>query len=211
MQTKIWRKVVWNIGLILVIAAIVSVLFWKWFGKELIIRFGYLEVDFFNTVCGILTIIGIIIALYQISELKTEEDIINSTIENTYQEIFKKDSISKFGSLKNDLIKFQERVSTACSYNINEINYYLTTLNRFIIEINEANNRQNSLKSLPIIDCEKSITLLSELMNECDKVNSKNLYGNFKKVYFMTKVTEIISLISDCEQKLKVLNVQFSK
>jgi hypothetical protein len=201
MRTKIWNKIKWYILIVLLITATVSALFWLWFGKDLTVRFTYLEVDFFNTVCGILTIIGLIIALYQISEIKTEEEIVEKTIAATHKKAFTDESISKFAILKSQLQELQSRMANDI-YSAEVIKNYSEIFTKVIEEIKETNIRQKILSN-PIIVCDNFVPLLEALLNECDRMIAKREYGKFKKTFFRTKLSKIIELISECEQQLK--------
>ena len=49
-----------------------SIFYWL-FGKEIRLHGDPLEIDFFNTVFGILTIIGLAVAIFQLTDIKTEK------------------------------------------------------------------------------------------------------------------------------------------
>jgi hypothetical protein len=202
MLATIWRRVLSKVLLILVITAPASIIFWVWFGKDLLIRFGYLEIDFFNTVCGMFTIIGLIIALYQIAGLKSENEIREDAIADTLESQYKTNAIISLDNLRKQLIDFQEKVAFD-TYTKDAISRYLNQISKIINEINSLHNAQKGLRSFPIIDCESCLPLLGELINECDRVSFKGIFGEFRKPFFITKKGEAISRISECEEKLK--------
>src|SRR5580704_14457346 len=65
--------------------------FYYLFGKEIRLHGGPLEIDFFNTVCGIFSIIGLGIAIFQLTDLRSEKQIMEETRKQIHTATFKRD------------------------------------------------------------------------------------------------------------------------
>lgn len=107
-SSKTWKKFLVLFIIILISSLLLSGLFWLWFGKE--IHFSkVLELDFFNTVCGWFSIIGIGIALYQIAELKDRKEIQDEAKKDVKTKKFNEESLVKCETVKTGLQELQKK------------------------------------------------------------------------------------------------------
>jgi hypothetical protein len=197
---KMVGKIVMRLSLI---AFITSILFWVWFDKKFNIGDSfYLEIDYFNTVCGILGIVGLYFAIYQIAELKTQEELIEETVNKTHIKIFKSNSLTTLTILRNELESFQMEVVTDV-YSKEIIVSYTQKLSKFVNKINETNARQQNLPGFNQIDCKKCIPLFQEMISDCNQVLSDELYGKLQRSLFSTNIIQSLEILATCENSLK--------
>lgn len=132
-----------------------SMIVWKWFGRNYNVSFGLLEVDFFNTLFATFGMAGLVIAIYQIAELRNENEIIIETIEQVEAKYFKNEAIYNFGFLKPKLQALQVSIITQTIVSEPLIDLYIST----IVEVGNTFNiigfHQNNLTCNALIDCEK--------------------------------------------------------
>jgi hypothetical protein len=186
------------------ISLVLSCIFWKViFGKDFNIHRGYLEIDFFNTVGVVFTIIGLGIALYQIAELRTQQEIIRSTTETVNLQNFKITAYERCLFIKQQIEILQQRVIKEVSFSESILNEYIEILNSCINSLTTIEVYQNSLNAGSLMDCKKCLTLLAEIRSDTFKVIEEKSYPSFKKQSFNTKVGLALKRIFEHETKLK--------
>lgn len=182
---------------------IFSLSIWKWFGRDYNISFGTMEVDFFNTICGTFGMAGLIIAIYQIAELRNENEIRTETIEQVETKHFKDTAIYNFGSLKPQLQVLELSIVTQIIVSESVINSYIGT----IIDVGHTFNiigfHQKNLTCDALIDCEKLLILQSQILAELYQINNDKSYISFPKQKFIQEIGELITHVSLCETVLK--------
>jgi hypothetical protein len=175
-----------------------SLFFWWWFGKSF--KYGtHLQVDFFNTVCGIATVIALLIGLYQIAELKAEQQIREDAIKKFKIEYFKNDATFELGLLRADIINLQISINRETNITQLVIITYIDILNRTTNTFRKLESQQSNLTKSPIISCGDCITLLDEIT---DNLHSA-VAAQFAKQHFNSKIGKLIGLFSTCETQLK--------
>lgn len=191
----------WNTG----ISFFVCCVLWRIFlNREFNFSYAYdLDIDFLNTLLGSFTVVGFAIAVYQISELRTETEIETDTIDKIYLRWFIHDSIPKFENVRIAIENLETKITAAQVFSQITVDEYINDISIIIKELNERKSHQNAALKTPIIDCEICLTLLNEMLNECDRINSAHSYNLVKKFFFKSRLTILSEKISDCENKLK--------
>ncbi len=105
-----------------------SMLIWKWGGKELNFSSDHLDLNFFNTICGSFGIAGLLIAIYQISEIRNEREIRKDTIEGMKQRSFTDSALYNLGSIKPQLKAMQASIIKQTFLSEKIINSYIVTV-----------------------------------------------------------------------------------
>jgi hypothetical protein len=88
---KKWVIFGWLFLINTVLSIGLAFVFYWLFGKEIRLYGGPLEIDFFNTVCGIFTIIGLAVAIFQLTDIKTEKQIAEETRKQIHTASFKRE------------------------------------------------------------------------------------------------------------------------
>jgi hypothetical protein len=188
----------------LVISLLLSGLIWKFvLGKTFNLHRSYIEIDFFNTVGVVFTIIGLMIALYQIAELRTRQEIIAEANRVEKERTFRLNALERYSGIKEKAEGLQKRITKERSFTAKGLNEYIELLSDCINSLNTILEYQNSLKSDPVIDCDKCVTLLSEIRVDACKVVEESSYASFKKQTFIGKLGEALKIMSAHEAKLK--------
>ena len=74
-----------------------------------------MEIDFFNTLGVSFTIIGLMIALYQIAELQTRQEIIKEATLEEKQRTFKYTALERYLTIKTKTESLQNRINIEAS------------------------------------------------------------------------------------------------
>lgn len=198
---QILKKYLILFGSIILASFGLSIFFWWWFGRE--IFFGTtLEFDFFATLCGCLSIIGIGIALYQIAELKARKLIEDETTATVKTTNFNRESLIKCEKVKTGLQGLKKRILND-TYDATIISSYIEDLTNFrdIWENIAAESR--NLTSVPFEECDNCLTSLSALINDLFQVLSEKSFIAFQKQMVIEKIRIISANIFACENKFK--------
>ena len=203
MKKFIIKKFIKEFWWVVAIAILASFGFWAWFDRPFHFgESGYIEIDYFNTVCGVFTVVGLVIAIYQIAQIKTEQEIVELTIANTRIKTFKEDTLLRFNNFKAEILDFQSDIS-AGNYSDTTVKGFFRDLNRFKQLIQDTQFRQENLTNGDKIPCKDCVPLLDELIEECLRVMNIKLWGSLKRPLFFTHLKQILSIITDCEYKLR--------
>jgi hypothetical protein len=198
----LWEKFLILFGANTIISVLLAFLFYYFFGKEIRLTGQHLEIDFFNTVCGVFTIIGLGIAIYQIAALRKEEEIIAQTSKAFAIKHFKQMSIAPVKEVLEYLSELQGLVNDG-EYSELTLVDFIDKINHCVNIISNIDNQQISLNYGNIIDCEKCLTLLKELEEEFSRILDGNLYGDFRRRLSNEKVSDIIASVQKCDAELK--------
>lgn len=197
---RFWKLFLSNLG----ISLILSCGIWKWvLGKDFNIGFYYINIDFFNTLGVVFTIIGLIIAIFQIAELRTQQEIRQQTIEQFKIHYFKTDAIYNLGFVKPKVQLLQQEINGEFQFSEAIIYSYIESLNSVNHILGNINSQQQNIGCDVIIECGKLITLLEEIDGDLHNVATQKSFTSFPKQHFNSKIGELITSISDCEAKLK--------
>ena len=201
---KTWKRLLKYIGWNLVVSFTVSGVIWKFvLGRNFNLHWGYMEIDFFNTLGVAFTIIGLMIALYQIAELQSRQEVIAATTTEVKRQAFKLNALDHYFSIRSKTKDLQRRITQETSFSDRTVNGYIELLTDCVNSLNSILEYQKKLGSDPIIDCEKCVTLLSEIRADAYKVVEERSYPSFKKQTFILKLGEALKIMNEHEANLK--------
>lgn len=107
----------------------ISWLVWITLGKGFHKTADYLNIDFFNVIGIALTIVGFAIAIYQIAELRDEQQIRNDTIDEFKIRYFKNDALYNLGSVKPIMQALQRDINFQFNFSETIVAVHIGTLN----------------------------------------------------------------------------------
>lgn len=179
-----------------------SMIVWKWFGRNYNISFGLLEVDFFNTLFATFGMAGLVIAIYQIAELRDENEIKNETIIEVKTTKFKQESLIHCVRVKGGLEQLRKKILND-NFDSSTINGYINDLCTFKDVWDAILIERENLTREPFEECNNCLTSISELINDLFKVIDEKSFLVFKRQSVIEKISEINKNILSCENKFK--------
>ncbi|MDQ2719713.1 MAG: hypothetical protein M3Z26_08150 [Bacteroidota bacterium] len=179
-----------------------SMIIWKWFGKNYNISFGLLEVDFFNTLFATFGMAGLVMAIYQIVELRNENEIKNATTIEVKTTKFKQESLINCERVKGGLEQLRKRILND-NFDDSVINGYINELYAFKDVWDAILIERQNLTEEPFEVCNNCLTSISELINDLFKVIDEKSFLVFKRQSVIEKISEINKNILSCENKFK--------
>ncbi len=194
-------------GIIIIVTVICSLVItaivWKRVGKELSLVGPYLDIDFFNLLCAVFGIIGLGITLFQITQIRSEQQIKDDTAAYIHGSYFKLSAARPVADSIGELQKLQSLINSTSDYNKASLTSFLERINKQIYVFDSLKQQQISLGCGTIIDCEKCLILLKELQGSLARIIEENLYSSFPRQSYNQKMTEIVSHINQCDSRLK--------
>lgn len=201
MNKKNLKKFTINVLLIFLIGFVLSGLLWYWFGNSL--NYGrHLDINFFATLCGVYTIMGLIIALFQIIDLKDRQALRDTSKAEVKAEMFRDDVIYELGTFDNVLKELIENVKGSTSVSEPIINNYLETIYQIEERLKYLNSKQQKIKCDVIKNCDLLLTLQSELINELSIIINDSSYISFKKNSVIVKIRNLKNQFSICQSNI---------
>lgn len=154
-KSRTWPKLRWLIGFNALFSLLVTCLIWKFlFQRYFDIHWGQpLEIDFFNTLGVTFTIIGLGIALFQIAELRSENEIKEEATKLANKSHFLNDARREIPLILTQVKDLQIRINNDV-YSPEVIFGYINQTNDFENRLLSIRDRQLQLGVDPIIDCE---------------------------------------------------------
>lgn len=185
------------------ISGVTSWVIWHYLGKGFAKKPDYISLDFFNTIGVSFTIIGFVIAIYQIAELRNEQQIRNDAIDEFKIRYFKNDALYNFGYVKPKIQGLQREINNQFQFSDMIIYGYIDTLNSVNHIFGNIYSQQQIINCGVIIECGDLITLLKEVVSELHNVINQKKYTTFPKQRFNLRIGDLIEVIANCEMKLK--------
>lgn len=200
-SVKKWVAFGWLFLANTVISIGFAFLFYRLFGKEIRLSGGPLEIDFFNTVCGIFSIIGLLIAIYQLTDLRSEREI--------REEARKERDISNFraqftGVLQEAvrLIKELDDLMNNADFNRTSFEGFLAKIDQILERFHKVEIQQVAIKCGIVVDCGNCLTLLKTLSADFREIMDANAYQSFKKNRYIGIVKELKVEGDRCETEM---------
>ena len=188
-----------------VISLVLSCLIWQYaLGRELNLKGENLDLDFFNVLGVVFTIIGLGIAIYQIAELRSRQHVIEETTKDVKKQGFKLNALERYLGIRSQLESLQRRINSEVSFEEKVISKYADLVTSCVNSLNTIIEYQKALTTGPIIDCEKCVTLLSDMRGALYKVIEERSYASFKKQTFIINISEALKVVSQHEANLKL-------
>jgi len=184
---KKWVTFGW-LFLINTIVSIALAFFFYWlFGKEIRLYGGPLEIDFFNTVCGIFTIIGLAVAIFQLTDIRAEKQIQEDTRKQIYTANFKRDYLSTFQDTVKEIEELESLMNNA-DFNKTTFEAFLAKIDFITDCLHKIEIQQVAIQCGVILDCKNCLTLLERLSVDFREIIDTNAYQNFKKFRYIGMV-----------------------
>lgn len=188
-----------------VISLALSCLIWQYaLGRPLNLKGKDLDLDFFNVLGVVFTIIGLGIAIYQIAELRSRQQVIEETTKDVKLQGFKLNALERYLGIRSQLESLQRRINSEASFEEKVISRYVEVATSCVNSLNTIIEYQKALTTDPIIDCEKCVTLLSDMRVALYKVIEERSYASFKKQTFIVIISEALKVVSQHEANLKL-------
>jgi hypothetical protein len=204
-KSMTWPKLRRLIGLNALFSMLVTCLIWKLlFQRDFNIRLGRpLEIDFFNTLGVAFTIIGLGIALFQIAELRSENEIREEATKQANKSHFLNDARREIPLILAQVKDLQFRINNDV-YSLEIVYGYINQTNDFENRLLSIRDRQLQLEGEPIIDCENCVTLIGDFRTDLYNLVEGQTLVIFKKSNINSKVVPIIRKLSELESILTV-------
>jgi len=158
----------------------------------------YLEIDFFNTVCGLFTVIGLGIAILQIAELRNEKEIVLAV----KADYFKKENIGRIEDAVKLTIELREHIA-GTEYNQASLVAIIAKIDRIFDLLQKIENHQIIIGCETIVDCGKCLTLLEGMKVELRRIIDAQEYGQFRQNHYSGIVDQIKREVEKCEIEIK--------
>ena|SRR5450432_644738 len=202
-KSRTWPKLKRLIGLNALVSLLVTSLIWKFlFRRDFSIhRGGPLEIDFFNTLGVTFTIIGLGIALFQIAELRSENEIREEATKQANQIHFLNEARQDIPLILRQGKQLQIRINSDV-YSPETIYGYINQTNDFENRLLRIRDRQLQLGEDPIIDCENCVTLIGDFRTDLYNLVEGQTLVIFKRSNINSKVIPIIRKLSELESIL---------
>lgn len=172
-----------KLSLITIVVSIgASFLCYHWFGKE---------IDFFNIICGLFTIVGLGIAIFQIVALRSEQEIRDETRLQVNTANFKREYRNVLVEAI-EIIKELEALVSNTDFNETTFQGFLAKIDQILEKFHNIANQQVVLQGGTIVDCQKCLTLLNELSKDFREIMDTNTYQTFRKNYYIGKVKDLV-------------------
>lgn len=198
---KKWVTFGW-LFLINTVASIgLSFVFYWLFGKEIRLHGGPLEIDFFNTVCGIFTIIGLAVAIFQLTDIKTEKQIAEETRIRIHTASFKRDFTGIMQGAVGSILELEELIEFG---DVNEValRTFLAKIDVILDEFHKMEVQQIVIQCGAIVDCKKCLSLLSQLSVDFREIIDNNAYQSFPKNHYIGVVKDLRKEGDKCEAEM---------
>ena len=201
--SRTWPKLRWLIGFNALFSLLVTCLIWKFlFQRYFDIHWGQpLETDFFNTLGVTFTIIGLGIALFQIAELRSENEIKEEATKLANKSHFLNDARREIPLILTQVKDLQIRINNDV-YSPEVIYGYINQTNDFENRLLSIRDRQLQLGVDPIIDCEICVTLIGDFRTDLYNLVEGQALVIFKKSNINSKIVPIIRKLSKLESIL---------
>jgi hypothetical protein len=186
----------------LMVSLVVTCLIWKVvFLKEFHLFQGSLSVDFFNTLGVVFTIIGLIIAIYQIAVLRTENEIRIEAEKAVHRANFINEARRKIVLIHQRMMELQE-LFNGNSYSQETVVEFIKETNHIEHVLTELHFHQERITTIPIIDCENCVNLIKDLRDDLYKSLRSGGQVIIKKNSFNSKMGAIIRKLTSFEFSL---------
>lgn len=196
------KRLFWLLFLNFIVSFLLTIIIWTRSGRPLVLNGKFIDIDFYNTLCGTFGIVGLGIAIYQIAQLRTEQEIRQLANDQAKIDFFIKESIPKINNLSTDMRELQKSFNNGI-YSSETLNIYIARIYDFVNTLNNLEANQSSLNCDPIINCNNCVSLMSKLQNDFYNIVTKNAYHKLKKQSINAQFTTIIKSLSECETNLK--------
>jgi hypothetical protein len=202
-KSRTWPKLRWLIGLNAFFSLLVTSLIWKFlFLRDFNIRWGSpLEIDFFNTLGVAFTIIGLAIALFQIAELRSENEIKEEATKLANKAHFLNDSRREIALILMQIKDLQVKINNDV-YSPEVIYGYVNQTNDFENRLLSLRDRQMRLGGDPIIDCENCVTSIGDFRTDLYNMVEGHALVIVKRSNINSKLVPIIRKLSELESIL---------
>jgi hypothetical protein len=198
---KKWMTFGWLFIANIVVSIGAAFFFYYLFGKDIRLRGGPLEIDFFNTVCGIFSIIGLGIAIFQLTDLRTEKQIMEETRKQIHTANFKRDYTSVLQEAIQS-IKELDALMNNTDFNKTTFESFLAKIDQIFERFHKVEIQQVAMQCGTIVDCQKCLTLLEQLSCDFREIMDTNTYQNFKKNYYIGIVKALKVEGDRCEAEM---------
>lgn len=158
----------------------------------------YLEIDFFDTVCGLFTVIGLGIAIFQIAKLRSEKEIVLA-VRGDY---FKKENIGRIEEAVKLTIELRDQVAGA-EYSRASLVAIIAKIDRIFDLLQKIENHQIMIGCEVIVDCGNCLTLLVGVKEELRRIIDAKEYRQFRQNHYSGMVDQIKREVEKCEIELK--------
>jgi hypothetical protein len=109
-MSKLWDRIISLLIKLIPPSVILAITVWKMMGKDLDLNAGEsLNIDFFNTLCGSFTIVGFIIAIYQLADINTRQE----DIDEALHKMKKIEAIGRITKCKEEIDDFKQHVRSS--------------------------------------------------------------------------------------------------
>lgn len=201
MSKKNLIKFILHTVLFFLIGFILSVLLWIWFGNNLNYS-HHLDINFFATLCGVYTILALIIAIYQIVDLKDRQALTETSKAEVRAEMFRYDVIYELGTFDNELKDLIDNVKNATAVSERVINNYLDIIYGIEERVKYLNSKQQKIKCDVMKNCGLLLTLHTDLINDLSITINDSSYTNFKKNSVIVKIRDLKNQFSICQSNI---------
>ncbi len=176
---KLIKRFLWLLFLYIIISLLLSIIVWLCSGNRLIFS-GYFDINFYNTLCGAFTITGLSIAIYQIAQVRNEQEIKHLAGNEVRKDNFIRDASVKMNMLSLEMQDLQKCINNEALYSYTSINNYIERLNSSVNVFNNIETNQLILDGAPIINCNKCVTLMTALTKDFYNIIEKDVIMNLR-------------------------------
>ncbi|MCP9753408.1 hypothetical protein [Ferruginibacter sp. HRS2-29] len=201
---RTWVKFSIQLLVIAVTSIVLSLLLWKWFDEDIYVHFGTLEINFFNTVCGLFTIIALLLTIYQLAALKSRKDFQKETIAQTETNTFKKMTLSTLAGIKADLMTIRDKILRHPLIDDQLLSDCISTFYKTETTISSIKIQQDNLTGNNLIDCTNSLTLHQAILQRLQKIDTEKSYKKFQRQSISSDINQLITELSNCESKITI-------
>lgn len=198
-----WKVVGWFLES-LVLSTIASGAIWKWIlGRPFNWGGDHIELDFINLVGIAFAVVGLLIALYQIADLQSRQELVSKTKMDAAVQNFKMNSLERCLQVKQNINILQSRVNLERDFTKKVLNGYAQLLTECLNDLITIEIYQKNCSFPPIIDCQNCVTLLSVAREDIYRIIQENAFPSFNRQSFLNELDRTLKLVLDHESILK--------
>ena len=198
-----WKSAIkWSFGVLLV-SVFLSTISWKWFGNEYHLGESFLiDINFFATICNFFTVIGLGLTVFQVSKLRSEEQLKLAIQQEIQRSEIKNSSLIKCGSIRALLELLSNRIQDQVNFSRQTIWDYAYMTNECIHIMKFITRIQANLTGTGLMDGSEALSLLEQLFLEFRQMDESTI-KEFPKQTYLLQVRQVLLQMETCENTLK--------
>lgn len=201
LQMSAWKSTVWWSSGVLAVSILLSAVCWKWFGNDYhLFESLLLDINFFATICNFFSVIGLGLAVFQVSTLRREEQVKRALLHEMQASEARTASLIKCGNVRALLELLSGRVETQENVSAQQVLEYVCVVNECIHIMRFVSGMRENITGAAVPDVSLTLSLLEELLTELELVNESR---HFSKQAYLLRIRQILLEIERCEQLLK--------